>query len=231
MTRSILVLGCLLSFGSPVHAQMAGEGDRGVSFGSEVVATSRYIWRGFSDGGFSVQPNTWIEFGGFKTTSWFNLAARPTERSAFTEQDVRVQYARRFGAYRISGGWNGYFFPNGYGHSHEMFMSAEREGPLRPSISVYHDFRLGNGSYVSAEVAHRWPALISPIDLSSTFSVGYNRHHWSDKTGLSDANIGLRGTWRRDAHLSLTPFIKYSRSLNRSIVPSHTYGGVEIAVR
>jgi hypothetical protein len=231
MKRHCCVLGLLVSFGCPAAAQVANDPQPAVTAGSEVVATSRYIWRGFEDGGFSLQPNTWIEFGGWRATSWFNLAAKPTERSAFTEQDVRVQYARRFGSYEIAGGWTGYFFPCGYRHSHATFVTIEREGPLTPSIAVYHDFRLGNGTYVNAAIAHPWPAIIPAIELASTFGVGYNRHQWTDETGFSDANIGLRGTWRGNGRISLSPFIKYSRSLNRLMVPTRTYGGIELAVR
>src|SRR5688572_8030367 len=184
MKRCVSVFSLLIVLTSSVLAQVAGDGRPGVSFGSEVVATSSYIWRGFEDGGFSVQPRTWFRMGGFKTSSWFNLAADTTERSTFTEQDITVEYGRSIASYTITGGWNGYFFPSGYGHSHETFVSVQRAGPLAPSVSVYHDFRLGNGSYVSAGVAHAWPALIPGVGLSSTFSVGYNHHHWTDAVGF-----------------------------------------------
>ena len=231
MKRCFCVLGLLLAVTSSAQAQVAGDDQPGVAFGSKVVATSRYIWRGFEDGGFSIQPSTWMQVGGFKAKSWFNLAANPTERSSLTEQDVTVQYTRNFGTYAVTGGWNGYFFPSGYGHSHEAFVSVERAGPLTPSFAVYRDFRLGNGSYVNAGVAHAWPAFIPALGLSSTFTVGYNHHHWTDVQGFSDANVGLRATWQATRRVAIGPFVNHSRSLNRAIVPTHTYGGVELAVR
>jgi hypothetical protein len=231
MMRHLVVAAFCLLFCAPAQAQMAENGQSGVTFGTAVVTTSRYIWRGFEDGGFSVQPRSWIELGGFRAKSMFNFAGRPLESSAFTEQDVTVEYGRSVGAFAVSGGWTAYFFPGRRAHSQEVFASIERKGPLSPSLAVFHDYRLGQGTYANAGVTYPWPAIVPAIQLSSTISVGYNHHHWTEASGFSEANVGVRASWRADRHVAIGPFINHSRSLNRSIVPTRTYGGVEVAIR
>jgi hypothetical protein len=219
-----------LVFGSTT-AVLAADGDGpGVTVGSEVTAASRYIWRGFEEGGFSVQPNTWIAFEGFRATTWLNFAAVPTERPTVTERHVAVEYGRAIAGYEVNAGWRGYYFPGGYRQSHEAFLSIAHIGRLMPSAAVYHDFVLGSGTYLQAAVAQRLPELVPTLDLVPSFSLGYNHEHWVEGSGLSDANLGLKATWRH-RHLAISPFINHSHSLNQSIVPTRTYGGVEVALR
>lgn len=203
-----------------------------VTFGTEIVATSHYIWRGFDEGeGMRVQPNVWLSVGGFQFSSWFDLAPRRQSGSTFTENDLTAEYGRTFGAYELRGGWTGYFLPGDEdGGSQEVFVSAAREGIASPSLSVYHDYRRGNGTYVNAAVEHAWPSLVRGIELSSRLGTGYNHHQWTTERGFSDANLGLRATWRAAMdHIEISPFVNYSRSLDRDIGPSRVYGGVELA--
>jgi hypothetical protein len=221
---------CLSLIFTASTAMAAGPEGRSVSVGSEVTAASRYIWRGLEEGGFSVQPNTWIAFDGIRAATWFNFAAVPTERPTVTERHVAVQYGRAIGSYEVTAGWKGYFFPSGNRQSHEAYASIKRPGRLTPSAAIYHDFQLGSGTYLQGAITHRLPALVPAIDLLPSFSLGYNHEHWVEGSGLSDANFGLKATWSH-RHLALSPFINHSRSLNQSILPTRTYGGIEVALR
>jgi hypothetical protein len=230
MTRVTLTIAFSVIFAGQALAQGTSESRPALTLGTEVVASSQYIWRGFQEGGFSVQPNTWLEFGGVRASTWFNLSEVPTEPAKLTERNFSLKYGRRVGSYDVSGGWIGYFFTNHRGHSHEGFVAIKREGRLSPSAVVYHDFRLGRGTYIQASAAHRLADLLPGLDLSSSVGVGYNHHHWTEHSGLSDANFGAKATWRH-GRLAVGPFINHSRSLNESIVPTRTYGGIEVAVR
>ena len=231
----LLTAATLAATAARLHAQEPVTTEqRRVVVGSEIVATSKYIWRGFDEGpGMRVQPNIWLTWGGLQFSSWFDLSPGAESGSRFTENDLTLEYGRSFGPYEIRGGWTGYFLPNDEeGHSHELFIAVQRDSLLSPSLAIYQDFRRGDGTYVMAAIEHAWPVSLRGGELSASLSTGYNHHHWTTETGWSDANLGLRATWPlAGARLALSPFVNYSRSLNRNIVPSRFYGGVELAIR
>ena len=211
----------------------AGDEQPAVTVGMEVVVTNRYVWRGFDEGyGPSVQPNAWIERGGWRVSSWSSLALSPKGGPALSEQDITAEYSRQVGAYQVAGGWTGYFFPSGEGQSHEAFLSVARDGKLSPSLSVFQDFKVGSGTYANAAVEYSWPIAMAGVQLASPISIGYNHRQWTDRSGFSDAVVGLRAAWRPSrSRFEITPFVVHSHSLDQDMVPTRTFVGVEVAVR
>src|SRR5262245_44311878 len=51
-----------------------------VTAGTEFLASSSYVWRGFQpNASFSVQPNTWVKIDNLTISSWMNIARRHVE--------------------------------------------------------------------------------------------------------------------------------------------------------
>lgn len=231
------VVSCVLALGGPPSADAQDGADPGpLTAGTEIAVTSHYVWRGFDDGrGTSVQPNAWASYRGLKVSAWFNITSSPDAgERALTERDATIEYAHAWGPWAVSGGWTAFTFPGsaGGGFSHEAFVSVAYDGPLSPSLAVYRDFRLGSGTYVAAAAEQAWDDVWRRVGIGLSAGLGYNDRQWTARSGWSDASAGLTATWRAPGgRLAVSPFVKYSHSLDRRIVPSRAYGGVELALR
>ena len=70
-----------------------------VTAGTEWIASSAYIWRGFvPNDEFVVQPNTWVRVGRVTVASWMNVLGTADDRH-LTEHDLTVDYSQQAGAF------------------------------------------------------------------------------------------------------------------------------------
>ena len=102
--------------------------------------------------------------------------------------------------------------------SHEGYVALTWEkAPLTPSLTLYHDFKNGNGFY--AQLGLSKEISISEkqnIVLSSTF--GYNRKQWISDSGLSDASVRLDIPIKAGKH-TITPYAGITWPLLKVINP------------
>lgn len=206
-----------------------------VTAGTEFLASSSYVWRGFQpNGSFSVQPNTWVKIDNLTVSSWLNIARRHVEHRPITEHDLTIDYSATRGSFTWSAGWINYVFPEVQTgrYSNELYAGVSHNSYLSPSFRVYQDVHAGTGTYVSVGVSHTYPVMSSKVTLMPSVALGYNHKQWIDVSTFSDLNMGLRLTVPGPAkRLWLAPFINYSRSLDSAVLQSKTYGGLSIAVR
>jgi hypothetical protein len=206
-----------------------------VTAGTEFLAASSYVWRGFQpNSSFSVQPNTWVKVGNLTVSSWMNIARRHVENRPVTEHDLTVDYSATRGAFTWSAGWINYVFPEleTGRYSNELYAGFSHGSYLTPTFRVYQDVHEGSGTYVNFGVSHTYPVVSSNVTLMPSVAVGYNHRQWIDTSTFSDLNMGLRLTVPGPVkRLWLAPFINYSRSLDRAVLESRTYGGLSVAVR
>jgi hypothetical protein len=206
-----------------------------VTAGEEVLASSSYVWRGFQpNSSFSVQPNTWVKIDNVTISSWMNIAQRHVEHRPITEHDLTVDYSATRGNFTWSAGWINYVFPEVEAgrYSNELYAGFSHSSYLNPSFRVYQDVHAGTGTYVNVGVSHTYPVMSSKVTLMPSVALGYNHKQWIDVSTFSDLNIGLRLTVPGPVkRLWLAPFINYSRSLDRAVIESKTYGGLSVAVR
>jgi len=209
-----------------------------VTAGTEFLASSSYVWRGFQpNGSFSVQPNTWVKIDNLTVSSWMNIARRHVEHRPITEHDLTVDYSATRGAFTWSAGWINYVFPEvpagqSGRYSNELYAGFSHGSYLNPSFRVYQDVHAGTGTYVNVGVSHAYPVVSSKVTLMPSVALGYNHKQWIDVSTFSDLNLGLRLTVPGPVkRLWLAPFINYSRSLDRAVLESKTYGGLSVAVR
>lgn len=206
-----------------------------LSAGTEFLASSSYVWRGFQpNGSFSVQPNTWVKIDNLTISSWMNIARRHVANRPITEHDLTLDYSTSRGAFTWSAGWINYVFPEVQTgrYSNEFYAGFSHSSYLSPTFRVYQDVHAGSGTYVNVGVSHTYPVARSKVTLMPSVALGYNHQQWIDASTFSDLNMGLRLTAPGPVkRLWLAPFINYSRSLDTAVVQSKTYGGLSIAVR
>jgi hypothetical protein len=172
--------------------------------------------------------------GSVTVSSWMNIARRHVEHRPITEHDLTIDYSATRGAFTWSAGWINYVFPEleTGRSSNELYAGFSHSSYLNPSFRVYQDVHAGTGTYVNLGVSHTYPVIGSKVTLMPSVALGYNHKQWIDTSTFSDLNMGLRLTVPGPVkRLWLAPFINYSRSLDRAVLESKTYGGLSLAVR
>ena len=178
---------------------------------------SRYVWRGFDllpDNHSALQPAFAIDLGrsGVSLSLWgsFALERRSEFRSA-DEIDVTFSYA-----VPLPSGWEmdvginhyGYWFADDFtlrdDTSQEIFVALARTDlPLSPTLSVYYDFNLGSGLYVSLAVSQEI-RMSDQLGMEVGGLIGFNSRQYIDKTGLSDIDLFIKAPLALN-RLTLTP--------------------------
>lgn len=169
---------------------------------TQVDLVSRYIWRGFDllpDNHAAIQPGLTVDLGksGFSLNVWssFALAHRAVFKHS-DEIDVTLSYA-----FKVPEGWEltagfinyGYWFADNFkfrdNTSQEFYATvAKTDLPLSPTLSVYYDFNLGSGLYVTLGGSHELK-INEKVSLEVGGLIGFNSKQYIDKTGFSDIDI------------------------------------------
>jgi len=173
--------------------------------GGQVDLVSRYVWRGFDllpDNHAAIQPSLTVDLGrsGFSLNLWssFALAQRDIFKYA-DEIDLTLSYE-----FAMPEGWElsagfiqyGYWFAEDFkfkAHtSQEIFVQvAKTDLPLSPQLSVYYDFNLGSGLYVTLGGSKEWK-LSERVGLAAGGLIAFNSRQYIDKTGFSDIDLYVK---------------------------------------
>lgn len=169
----------------------------------QVDVASRYIWRGFDLNPNKkpvIQPSIDFAFGqsGFSLNLWSSISFINKDLNEF---DLILSYATDLSkdvsltAGFIHYAWylaNNFKFKNDT--SQEVFLSIESPTVfLHPSLSIYHDFTVGDGIYLLLAINHSFP-LFEKLGANLSASLGYNGGQWlteGSDPGFSDLNFGL----------------------------------------
>lgn len=191
----LLLLVFLAGAAPPLPGAIAGQVD----------IVSRYIWRGFDllpDNHAAIQPSFSIDLGKsrFSLNLWssFALAQRGTFKYA-DEIDLTLSYA-----VPMPEGWEltagfihyGYWFAEDFkfkAHtSQEIYATvAKTDLPLSPQISLYYDFNLGSGLYVTLGGGHELK-VTEKVSMEVGGLIGFNSRQYIDKTGFSDIDLYVK---------------------------------------
>lgn len=168
----------------------------------QVDLVSRYIWRGFDllpENHAAIQPSLTIDFGesGFSLNVWSSFAM--AHRDVFKrcdEIDVTIAYA-----FKVAEGWEltagftnyCYWFADDFKFkdniSQEVYATVARTDlPLSPTISVYYDFNLGSGLYVTLGGSQELK-VSEKVSVEVGGLIGFNSRQYIEKTGFSDINL------------------------------------------
>jgi hypothetical protein len=191
----LLLLVCLVGATLTLPGAVAGQVD----------LVSRYVWRGFdllSDNHAAIQPSFTVALGksGFSLNLWssFALAQRATFKYS-DEIDVTLSYDFKMPeGWELSAGFThyGYWFAEDFSFkdatSQEVFASVARTDlPLSPTLSVYYDFNLGSGLYVTLGGSHELK-VSEKVSMELGGLVGFNSRQFTDKTGFSDIDLFVK---------------------------------------
>ncbi len=188
----LLLLLCLAKTAFPLPGAISGQID----------LVSRYIWRGFDllpDNHPAIQPQFSIDLGksGLSLNVWssFALAQRGTFKYA-DEIDVTLSYDFKMPeGWELTAGFNhyGYWFAEDFSFrdstSREVYATVARTDlPLSPTFSVYYDFNLGSGLYVTLGGSQQLKAN-EKVSVEVGGLIGFNSRQYIDKTGFSDIDL------------------------------------------
>jgi hypothetical protein len=163
---------------------------------------NRYIWRGFDllpDNHAAIQPALNVNLGesGFALNVWSSFALAHRAVFKYTDEiDVAFSYTFKMPeVWELTVGFTnyGYWFAEHFkfkdNTSQEVYATLARTDlPSAPTLSVYYDFNLGSGLYVTIGGNHELK-LNEKVSLEVGGLIGFNSRQYIDKTGFSD--IGL----------------------------------------
>jgi hypothetical protein len=203
-----------------------------VSWTAGALLTSAYVWRGFviADAA-SLQPTASVTVGPFTASSWVNYTFSG-EGKGFTEHDLTLDYTKVFGTLSVSVGYINYYFPklDTDTMSHEFYAGVKASGPLSPFVRIYHDVKVGDGTYVNLGVSHEVAVGTTGWTATPAVALGYNRHQWVVGSGWSDLNVGVTVAAPPRRHMAVTGSVNYSHSLNKDWSPNKLFAGLNIAI-
>jgi len=183
----------------------------------QVDLVSRYVWRGFDllpANHAAIQPSLTFDLGesGFSLNVWgsFALAQRGVFKYA-DEIDVTLSYDFKMPeGWELSAGFThyGYWFAEDFSFkdatSQEVYATVARTDlPLSPTLSVYYDFNLGSGLYVTLSGSHELK-VSEKARVEAGGLIGFNSRQYIDKTGFSDIDFYVK-TPLQVGKLTLTP--------------------------
>ena len=171
----------------------------------QVDMVSRYIWRGFDllpDNHPAIQPSLTIDLGqsGFSLNVWSSFAlANRTDFKYSDEIDLTLSYDFKMPeGWELSAGFThyGYWFAQDFsfkdGTTQEIFATVTRTDlPLSPTLSLYYDFNLGSGLYVTLGGSHELK-VSEKVSMELGGLVGFNSRQYIDKTGFSDIDLYIK---------------------------------------
>jgi hypothetical protein len=193
MKRSIfLLVACLVAAALSLPGAVSGQVD----------LVNRYIWRGFdllAENHGAIQPALTLDLGesGVSLNLWSSFAL--AQRGVFKysdEIDLTISYA-----FRMPEGWEltaglinyGYWFADDFkfkdNTSQEVYATISKTDlPLAPQLSIYYDFNLGSGLYVTLNASHEL-ILNEKVSIEAGGLIGFNSQHYIDKTGFSNIDL------------------------------------------
>jgi hypothetical protein len=225
-----LVLAAAWLAAGTAHAQEPAGHEPVVRVTSETALVSAFLWRGWVvHDGFCAQPTNALHVGGLTVSSWFNLAL---DEPSITEHDLTVEYGRAIGRLTLTGGWIHYFFPVEETDrvTQEVYGAVAWDGPLAPALAVYHDFRVGRGTYLVLSAGHDLPLGHRPAALQVRGSIGYNHRMWIAGSTFSDAAVTVRALLAARGHVTFSPALTYSRGLNPEFAHNRVVVGLFVDI-
>jgi hypothetical protein len=204
-------------------ADVSRGGERQLTGSLGLTFNSKYIWRGQNlIGGPVVQPEGSLSYQGFSGIVWANYDV--DEGSEWTELDCTLDYSTSLGcvspdlnALSVSAGYTYYTFPNldEGDESHEVYLAAELDVLLSPSLATYYDFDEGDGVYYEFGLEHAFSLGKPTLTLGG--SVGYNDGQWGYESSFS------AGILSAGLEVPLTPSFSWTVSAAASLALDNQY--------
>ena len=197
------------------------------SVGVDVAVNSKYVWRGLILTDDPVlQPSLTVGYKGLGLNVWANtdltdINGTPGE---VNELDYTLDYSFSVSKVNLDVGVIQYTFPHtGFEPTTELFGTAAVDVLLSPTVKIYWDVDEVGGLYGTVGIGHSFSlmevkGISSSLDLSG--SIGYATSSWNEgyygvkSSGLVDLLLTAGLSIPIDAHLSVTPYVSYSKVID-----------------
>ena len=194
----------------------------------DLTVCSKYVWRGLlTVDGFVAQPSIDFSAYGFGLNVWGNLNLEETNGNQFkwTELDLTGSYTYSLNKFDFSVGAIAYVFPTLEDQTTELFASVTWNIPLSPTLSVYRDIDVVDGTYVALSGSYAFddPFCLGPCrglspELSASIGWGSDDHndvyYGSRKSGFADLTLGLSIPYRISTRATIAGSVHWSSLLS-----------------
>jgi hypothetical protein len=221
------------------------DGESSVSLNLEAAALNKYVWRGMilTDGPV-FQPAVTLGFSGLSLGLWVNLELNDVNDNRFhiTEVDYDARYSFSFDKLSANIGIIRYTFPNtDLGSTTEIYAGIGLDTVLQPSITIYRDIDLIDGTYISFAGSQSLALGRSGHSLGLSAALGYGSsehnlfYYGVDESCLTDLLLSAVLSLKLGDNLTLSPQIAYSAFMSDKIKDNFDYDhatifGVGVAV-
>ena len=205
--KTILFLKLIMIVG--LSSICLAEDEAGPTFGISADFYSKYIWRGQNiNDDYVFQPTASVSIDGLEFAIWgsYDFTSINGNAGEFTEIESWMEYSDSIngldGLEYILGVIN-YHFPSVVGDTTELYWGlCLPEMPFSPSVSVYHDIDVVDGTYVSLGGSYSIEKLFElsesiPVGMDLGASIGwcdsdYNNVYWRISDGkVNDLTLSL----------------------------------------
>jgi hypothetical protein len=166
-----------------IAAMTAGSlyaGDIKTAGSASVDVMSNYVWRGQKlSNSWVIQPSIGITYGAFSASLWANydtdraeIAGGETAHGEISETDFTLNYGFSLDKFNFTAGYIFFSF-DGFKDTQEVFLSANYDTILKPTLALYYDFDEGQGVFVVASIGHSLE-VIKGTALNLGASASYN---------------------------------------------------------
>jgi len=187
---------------------------------------SKYVLRGYSYSEKPVMQETLT--ASYNDVSLIGFMNYDLDTRNLNELDLTMDITKRIGSATWSAGYTLLSFPNSnYKKTQEIYAEITLDTLLNPQVKVYHDFDEGRGTYAELSCRHMFGS--GQARVSASAALGYNRHYYRARSGLSHAEFRLSLPVQANEKVAITPFIDYSKSLDKDF-QDELFGGVSISL-
>ncbi len=192
---------------------------------------SRYIWRGFDlnpNNQFVIQPSANYQFpnSNWSVNAWMSLSKKDKD---LNELDLTFNYDFPVtGSIAVSAGLihYGWYWAKDFSHKKNTSMEtyvtlAWQNCDLNPEISLYQDFKNGNGFYGQLKLSKEIK-LSKSNNMEISSSIGYNQKQWVSASGFSDFNMTLAFPMT-SGKFTFTPFYSHTWVLLKEVNPGKAH--------
>ncbi|MEW6586199.1 MAG: hypothetical protein AB1442_11390, partial [Nitrospirota bacterium] len=147
---------------------------------ASVDVMSNYVWRGQKlSNSWVIQPSIGITYGGFGANLWANydtdrteIAGGETAHGEISETDFTLNYSFSMDKFNFTTGYIFYSF-DGFKDTQEVYLSANYDTLLKPTLTLYYDFDEGQGAFAVASIGHSLE-VIKGTTMNLGASASYN---------------------------------------------------------
>lgn len=227
MKRSITLVFALLLVAMAALPLLAQDEETKVSVSVDATVLNKYIWRGIplTDGPV-FQPSVTVGFGGLSLNAWMNADLDDVNGNEYklNEFDFLAEYSFNLDKVSLTVGLLRYTFPNtDFDSTTEFYGTISLDSPLNPSVTIYQDIDLVEGTYLSFAVSESLPleGTFHTFDLGATLGYGTEDHnlfyYGVNESCMTDLLLSGSFNFVVDENLTLIPQVMFSMFMDDAI--------------